>query len=62
MVYDMGRNKDRYGCGYSSGYKFGFNIGYGFSTNYSCSPFQDTNDLCSKPEFKLTLGSVFYRP
>ena len=58
----MERNEGGCGCGCGSGYKFGFNIGCGFSTNYSYSPFQDTNNLCSKPEFKLTLGSIFYKP
>jgi len=58
----MERNKGECGRGRGSGRKFGFNIGYGFSTNCSCSPFQNTDGLCSKPKFKLTLGSVFYRP
>jgi len=58
----MGRNKDRCSCSYSSGHKFGFDIGCGFGTDCSCSPFQGTDDLYSKPEFELALGSVFHRP
>ena len=61
MVYDIDRNKGGCSHGYNSGHKFGFNISCGFSTNYSYSPFQDTDNLYSKPIFKFTLGSVFYR-
>ena len=59
IVCNIERNGGRYSC--SSSRKFGLNIGYGFSTSYSYSPFQDINDLCSKPKFKFALGSVFYR-
>ena len=62
MVYNVERNKGGCGCGYGFSRKFGFNIGCGFNTNYGYSPFQSTDNLCSKLKFKLTLGSVFYKP
>ena len=61
MVYDIEGNGNRCSYGYSSSYKFGFNIGCGFNANYSYSPFQNTDNLCNKPKFKLTLDSFFYK-
>ena len=56
MVYNVEGNKNRYNHSYSSN----FGIGRGYNINYSYL-FQSINGLCSKPKFKFTLSSTFYK-
>jgi hypothetical protein len=46
--------------GYSRSCGSDFGISCGYNTNYN-SLFQSTDGLCSKPEFKFTLGSTSYK-
>ena len=56
MVYNIERNEG--GC--NRGYSFNFSISRDYNINYS-SLFQSTDGLYSKPKFKFTLNSTFYK-
>ena len=56
MVYNVEENKNRYSRSCSS--NFGISRSYNINYNYL---FQSTDSLCSKPKFKFTLNSAFYK-
>ena len=56
MVYNIEGNENKY----SRSHNFNFGIGRGYNINYSYL-FQNTDSLYSKPKFKFTLSSTFYK-
>ena len=56
MVYNMEGNKNGYSCSYN----FNFSINRSCDTNYNYL-FQNTSGLCSKSEFKFSLGSTSHK-